>query len=244
MIFFQELQQRNKWLYFFGCFAMVVGIIILGFLLFDTRTYNGISLWILPFRFSIGSGIYIFSITWFSYLINNTNYRKAISFFIFLIFSCFLGIVITQLIKENIAFLSLETPFDLFMNQLGIVLLSSLLILQIWITSIFVRQKKNMHSQHYTWGVRMGFIVFTFFLSVVFTILLCKGKTVYLDIFQFHRGLSFEIQTAFYLGLHSIQIIPFLSYYLFDKKKQVVFFSVSYLSLILILITSFLLKFF
>lgn len=242
MSFIQKLQERNKWLFLLGCFVFILGIISLGFLLFDIRDVDGISLWNLPFRLSVGSGLYIFTLAWLSYLINNTNVRKAITAFVFLIFSCFLSIVFIQMINDRIIFISNDTPFDLLMNQICLVLFLFFLILQIWITVIFYTQKKNMHSQHYTWGVRMGFIVFTFFLSVVFTIFLCKGKSVYLDLFQSHRGLSFEIQTSFYLGLHSIQIIPLLSYYLFDQKKQVVFFSISYVVLILVLLALFFLR--
>lgn len=225
-----------------GCFVFILGIISLGFLLFDIRDVDGISLLNLPFRLSVGSGLYIFTLAWLSYLINNTNVRKAITAFVFLIFSCFFSIVFIQMINDRIIFISNDTPFDQLMNQICLGLFLFFLILQIWITTLFLKQKKNMHSQHYTWGVRMGFIVFTFFLSVVFTIFLFRGKTVYLDLFQFHRDLSFEIQTSFYLGLHSIQIIPLLSYYLFDQKKQVVFFSISYVVLILVLLALFFLR--
>jgi hypothetical protein len=242
MIFFQTLQQRNKWLYVLGCIVFVLGIISLGFLLFDSRTVNGISLWSLPFRFSIASGVYIFTIAWLSYLLNNTRVRKVITAFIFLIFSCFLAIVFIQMINERIIFISRDTPFDQLMNQLSLVLFLFFLILQMWITTLFLKQKKNMHSQHFTWGVRMGFVVFTFFLSILFAYFLFKDKNVYLEFLQFERGLPFEIQASFYLGLHSIQIIPLLSYYLFDQKKQVVFFSIGYVVLILVLMVLFLLK--
>ncbi|MFZ4680667.1 MAG: hypothetical protein ACOYLP_10915 [Flavobacterium sp.] len=242
MIFIQALQQRNKWLYVLGCIVFVLGIISLGFLLFDSRTVNGISLWSLPFRFSIASGVYIFTIAWLSFLINNTHFRKAITILIFILFSCLLSIVFFQLIKEHIAFIANETPFDQLLNQLSMTLFLCLLFLQIWITTHFFRQKKNMHSQHFTWGVRMGFFVFTFFLFMLATLFLFRDKTEGISLFQFERGLSFEIQASFYLGLHSIQIIPLLSYYLFDQKKQVVFFSIAYVVLILVLIVLFFLK--
>jgi hypothetical protein len=242
MIFFQTLQQRNKWLYVLGCIVFVLGIISLVFLLFDSRTVNGISLWSLPFRFSIASGVYIFTIAWLTYLLNNTRVRKVITAFIFLIFSCFLAIVFIQMINERIIFISRDTPFDQLMNQLSLVLFLFFLILQMWITTLFLKQKKNMHSQHFTWGVRMGFVVFTFFLSILFAFFLFKDKNVYLEFLQFERGLPFEIQASFYLGLHSIQIIPLLSYYLFDQKKQVVFFSIGYVVLILVLMVLFFLK--
>ncbi|MEN9964754.1 MAG: hypothetical protein RL582_1849 [Bacteroidota bacterium] len=242
MIFVQDLQQRNKWLYVLGCIVFVLGIISLGFLLFDIRVVDGISLWSMPFRLSIGSGVYIFTIAWLSYLLNNTRFRKVITAFIFSIFSCFLAIVFIQMINQRIIFISRDTPFDQLMNQLSLVLFLFLLILQMWITTLFFKQKKNMHSQHFTWGVRMGFVVFTFFLSILFAIFLFKDRNVYLEFFQFERGLPFEIQASFYLGLHSIQIIPLLSYYLFDHKKQVVFFSISYVVLILVFIALFLLR--
>jgi hypothetical protein len=242
MIFVQALQQRNKWLHLLGCFVFILGIISLGFLLFDIRVVDGISLWSMPFRLSIGSGVYIFTIAWLSYLLNNTRVRKVITAFIFLIFSCFLAIVFIQMINERIIFISRDTPFDQLMNQLSLVLFLFFLILQMWITTLFLKQKKNMHSQHFTWGVRMGFVVFTFFLSILFAFFLFKDKNVYLEFLQFERGLPFEIQASFYLGLHSIQIIPLLSYYLFDQKKQVVFFSIGYVVLILVLMVLFLLK--
>jgi hypothetical protein len=146
------------------------------------------------------------------------------------------------MINERIIFISRDTPFDQLMNQLSLVLFLFFLILQMWITTLFLKQKKNMHSQHFTWGVRMGFVVFTFFLSILFAFFLFKDKNVYLEFLQFERGLPFEIQASFYLGLHSIQIIPLLSYYLFDQKKQVVFFSIGYVVLILVLMVLFLLK--
>ena len=246
MSFFQELQQRNKWLYITGCTLFSFGIISLGFLLFDNRYVDGISLWILPFRYSIGSGVYVFTLGWLSYLINDNKHRNWITFFLSFISIGFLAIILIQLLNGKIAFLNDQNPFDHLMNQLSLGLTSLFLLFQIIVTIIFYRQRKNIHSQHYTWGVRMGMLTFAIFSILVFGFFIFVFDDLYalLELYKNKKGIGLDTQIAFYMGIHSVQIIPLLSYYLFDQKKQVVLFTFSYITLILVLFISFLLRIF
>jgi len=94
-------------------------------------------------------------------------------------------------------------------------------------------------SQHYTWGLRMGLLNF-----VVYTV---AGLIMFAKLSNSNGGIDSDsgkillnwgskhgdLKIVQFMGVHSLQIIPLLSYYLFTKKTQVINFSVLYFLAIL-----------
>jgi hypothetical protein len=99
-----------------------------------------------------------------------------------------------------------------------------------------------MHSQHYTWGIRSAMMVFSICMLMSLIIYFAGHKlNPSLNVFDVFFGLawgtrSIYFKISYYFGLHSIQLIPLVSYYLFEHKRQVIVFSFAYLTLIILLL--------
>ena len=242
MSLFTIISQRNKWLYWAGCFMFFTAIICLGLFLFDNRQISGAYIWLAPFQIAMGSGILLFSMAWLLHVINNKKQRNFVSF---VYLTGVVGVFIINIFHatRGKTYHSLnQTPLDELFNYLTIFCCLIIFLNQVFITLILFFQKKNMHSQHYTWGIRSTMMVFSISMLISLAVYFARHKlNPNLNVFDVFFGTawgsrSIYFKISYYLGLHSIQLIPLVSYYLFEYKKQVLLFSFAYLTLIVLLL--------
>jgi hypothetical protein len=148
------------------------------------------------------------------------------------------GIVLIMLMAQLSTRVGYQTDLNSF-RLLKTILYVVFFILMTWICLLFFIQRKNPRSQHYTWGLRMALLIFTgtLLLGLVmhylgsFTVGGMDGSPG-VPFFNWSKKFG-DLRLVLFMGLHALQIIPLLSHYLFEKKKQVVFFSLIYLMLVL-----------
>jgi hypothetical protein len=242
MSLFSIIYQRNKWLYWTGCLFFFTAKVCLGLFLFDIKQISGVYIWLAPFQIAMGSGVLLFTMAWLLHVINNKNHRNWVSIiYLFAVLSVFILNAFHAVRGKTFNSLQ-QTPLDEFVNYLTILFCLIIFINQVIITGMIFLQKKNMHSQHYTWGIRSAMMVFSIFMLISLVIYFAGHKiNPSLNVFDVFFGMawgnqSIYLKISYYLGLHSIQLIPLLSYYLFEKKKQVIVFSFAYITLIILLL--------
>jgi membrane-associated HD superfamily phosphohydrolase len=59
MNFLAELKKRNSLLYWFGLFNLIVAIVCLVLMQFETRQILGVNMWLKPFKFYASVGIMV-----------------------------------------------------------------------------------------------------------------------------------------------------------------------------------------
>ncbi|MCX6294105.1 MAG: hypothetical protein NT127_07410 [Sphingobacteriales bacterium] len=133
--------------------------------------------------------------------------------------------ILFQSLRGVSSFFKQNTPFDDLIFNLQIVNYFVFFILMVVITYLLYFQKKNTESQHFTWGIRLGLVIFLIGLSIGFYMMLVYGNFESIkDSFILNKKHG-NLIIPFFLGIHGLQIIPLLSYYIFQNKRQVVNFA-------------------
>src|ERR1700738_14636 len=101
MSFFNELRNRNRLLYWFGWYNILVGIICLVMIFVDDKQLLGISRWIKPTKFFLSVGIMVWTMGWILHYLSSAKKVQTISWF--LVFSMFFenGIIGLQAIRDE-----------------------------------------------------------------------------------------------------------------------------------------------
>lgn len=244
------LYKKSAFLFWAGVIELVSAVASLGLMAFD-RSSAPVSIggWSEVFFYSIYACITIISLGWLLPMLNAKKQR----FFYSLLFAAIMLFVVT--IQWIIA-LDFSTEHNNFQLAPRILFLISCLrmsfivfsFLLVMLSTHFFVQRKVPYSQHYSWGIRMGASIFTYSMILLGAIVWLMKSSRLMD-FGYGSttisilnvdGINFSV--PFYIGVHSLQIIPLVSYYLFEKKRQVSLFSITYVIVFLVFLIITMLK--
>ncbi len=223
-----EQMKRNSVFFWYGIINFVLLFFCFGLSLFDDTQVSGENAWINPMKYYFSIGIFILSMGVYLHYLNNEVQRSFLTWC--LIITTFLQTsgILLQSIRGVSSFYKQNNPFDDLIFNLQMVNYIVFFILMLVITYLFYFQKKNSKSQHFTWGIRMGMVIFLIGLLIGVYMIMVNGNyesiTESIIINKKHGNLKIP----FFLGIHGLQIIPLLSYYFFQNKRQVVNFTLLY----------------
>jgi hypothetical protein len=248
--FIFTLHKRNALVFWTGMIALVSAFASLGLMTFDrSATSDHSGGWSEVFFYSLYTCIITASLGW---LLPMLNVKKQRFYYSLIIAAIVLFAIVLQWIIGldsgiGINNSSLTPRNALLILGLRWAFICFFLLMVILSTHFFV-QRKVPYSQHYSWGIRMGTSIFTYSLILLGAIIWLM-KNSRLTAFGYGSatnsvlnidGINFAI--PFYIGVHALQIIPLVSYYLFEKKRQASLFSITYVIVFLVFLIVSMLK--
>ena len=232
--FFIELRKRNKLLFAFGVFLILDAFFCLGFAVIEHKSILGANAFLKPFKYGFVSGLISWFFGWILVHLSSKKTKFFTSWIHVLAIFAINFIVILQAFRGVPSHFNTSSPFNEMLNTtlLGSYILYTLLIT--WITTSFLIQKKMPTSQHYAWGIRMSLLVYLLFLFDGFYMMVIKSHLVSGQ--DSEKGLYFlnwstkhgDLRIIHYIGILALPSISLASYYVFKKKKQIIFFAISY----------------
>lgn len=232
----QEQKKRNSTLFWYGILNFVCVIFCIGFSLFDDTQVLGKNAWLNPIKYYFSIGIFIMSMAWYLYFLNNVIQRNILIWGFLLTTFIQTSIVLLQSIRGVSSFYNLNTPFDKMVFGIQTISQIIFILLMVVTTYSFYFQKKNSKSQHFTWGIRMGMVIFLIGLLIgIYMIKVNVNNESILGINILYKKHG-NLKIPFFLGIHGLQIIPLLSYYIFQSKRQVLNFTLLYFIMMVVFI--------
>lgn len=232
--FFAELKQRNSLLFGFGCYNIIIALICTFLITADNTEILGVSRWLKPIKFYVAVGIMVFTMGWLLYYLSNT--KKVKQFTRLIIFTMFFenGIILLQAIRKTTSHFNVKTVFDNVCFQLMGTFILIFTITIIFITVAFFRQKKFSIPEPYLWGIRLGLIFFILSSlegGVMLTLLKhtvgAPDGTPGLPIINWSKNYG-DLRIAHFFGIHALQILPLLGFYVAKTKNQIAIIAVMY----------------
>ncbi len=233
-LFIEDLKNRSYLSFIIGLVFLLSAFFCGSFVFFENshKIPDSIS-----FRVAVSAvswALTICSLGWMNeYLYKKqTRYFFAVSYSVILVMLWVLSII--SVIRGIAPSQQAELPYDRFADLLYTIGESCFMLLMAVNTKLMFTQNKMPVSQHYTWGVRLGYLIF--FIPVLM-------NTVFhlMSSFMFYEQsskLSFimnvwerpagGLRIAYIMGMSALQVIPLSACYVFKKKKEVQVFAVTY----------------
>jgi hypothetical protein len=235
MIFLNQLYQRNKLLCIFALVNIAVGIICFFLQFMDDVQLLGISRWIKPMKFYFSVGIMAGTFGWVMYYLNNKKRVKACTWAMIVLMFFENGLILMQAIRGTTSHFNIKSTFfnGMVFAAMGIIIISFMVVC-IFVAIQFFLQKQFTIAPAYLWGIRIGLVFFILF-SFEGGVMVSRfshtvgGKDGV-------AGLPFvnwstqhgDLRIAHFLGIHALQLLPLIGYYIAKSSKQIFIYAAVY----------------
>lgn len=239
--FLLELYRRNVSLLCLGIYTFMLAFFCLGLMMFTHNQILGVNTWNKPFNFLLSTGITSWSLGWIMHYMHSKRGKSVLTALFAFTLLASSSIVLVQSYRGVPSHFNTTDEFSKSLNILLIAIDVVFSATALMLTISFFRQKKMPISQHYSSGVRFGLLIFWFFTGLGGYMYCIKKHTIGADdggagipliSWSISHG---DLRVAHFLGVHALQVIPFVSYYFLEKKRQVIRFSLLYVILIITL---------
>lgn len=226
MSFLNQLKQRNVLLYWFGWFNLLVGVTCFIAMLLDEAQLLGVSRWLKPMKFYLSVGIMIWTLGWLMHYLENKRKVRRFSIIIFIAMLFENGLILMQAIRNTTSHFNNKTAFDSIVFSIMGILIIIFTVVCIRICIVFFAQKQFNLPIAYLWGIRLGLLLFIIFSLEGFIMVSMLKHTVGaadgspgLPLLNWSRQYG-DLRIAHFLGIHSLQILPLVGFYLLSTKRQ------------------------
>ncbi|WP_462218847.1 hypothetical protein [Ferruginibacter sp.] len=235
MSILSELRRRNNLLYWCGIFNIAVGVICFALQFTDDVKILGVSRWLKPMKFYLSVGLLAFTLNWLMYYLSNSKLVKIYSWIIAITMLIENGVILMQAVRGTTSHFNISSPFNgIAFGVMGIIILI-FTITAVFITINFFVQKKFSISPAYVWGIRLG-LGFFILASVEGGLMIglfthtagAKDGSEGLPLLNWSKQYG-DLRIAHFFGLHALQILPLLGYYIAKNKNQLFVFAGLYL---------------
>ena len=232
--FIRQLEQRNSLLFWFGLYNFIIAITCLLLMPFDHAQVLGVSRWLKPMKFYFAVGIMTWSMGWYLYYLDNTIKVRRYSWLIASTMFFENGFILMQAFRKTTSHFNNSTSFNSITFSLMGIMILIFTVTCIFITVTFFRQRQFAIPAPYLWGIRLGLVFFVLFsLEGGMMLSLLKhtiggpdgGPGIPVMNWSKYQG---DLRTAHFFGIHSLQILQLLGFYVAKTKKRLVFFSIVY----------------
>ncbi|HEY1047184.1 MAG TPA: hypothetical protein VGF79_12135 [Bacteroidia bacterium] len=222
--FLQNLKTRNEILFYFGLINLILAVVFIVLSKTTNTQVNNVSAWYKPFKFAMSIGIYAWTMAWFCYYLPQFNLQLFNWTTIFLLGFEIIYIAI-QAQRGQLSHFNISTSFYSLMYVLMAVAATLVSIYTAYVCVLFFKTDFPTLPVHYVWAIRLGLLIFVVFSFEGFVM----GSKLTHTIGGADGGLGLPIlnwstkfgdpRIAHFIGMHALQVLPLLSYYVFKNTK-------------------------
>ena len=231
--FIKELKIRNEPLFYFGLFCLSLSILVIVFTKLTTTQVHGVNAWFKPFKFAVSIGLFAWTMAWYCHYLSNFNVT-LFNWTVIILFGLELIYIIFQASKGELSHFNISTPtYSLLYSLMG--LAAGLITLYTaYIGILFFTQSFPDLPRYYLWAIRLGiliFVVFSFEGGLMGSRMNHSVGAINDNSNWFIVGWSKtvgDLRVSHFIGMHALQLLPFLSFYIFKNTKATIIISLLY----------------
>lgn len=234
-MFLTTLKTRNKALYYFGWVNLICAVLCIVPMIFTNTQVLGVHAWIKPFKFLLSSVIFSWSMGWYMFYLKEQKAVRIFNLVVILSLSFELIYIIWQAAKGELSHFNIATAFHGIMFSLMGIVISLMTIWTGYIAFLFWRNKFPQLPAAYIWGMRTGIVLFVLFAfagglmaaRLSHTVGAAMDTVKVLPLVNWSRE-SGDLRIAHFFGMHALQVLPLLGFYVFKTKLQIIVAAVLY----------------
>jgi len=233
MDFLHSLKSRNEPLFYYGLICLLFSLICLALVKFtDTKVYN-VSSWYKPFKFAFSTFLFAWAMAWYCFYLPDFNIR-FFNWTVIILLGFEIVYIAFQAGKGQLSHYNISTP--VFSALYGLMGLAATLVTlyTAYVGFLFYTDAFPALPNYYLWSIRLGILIFVIFSFEGFvmgsrlshTIGGADGGTS-LPFFNWSKKFG-DPRIAHFVGMHALQVLPILSFYIFKNTKATLIISFLY----------------
>lgn len=231
--FIETIRTRNEELFYFGLICFVFAIVCLALTKFtNTQLYN-VNAWYKPFKFALSIGIYAWTMAWYCHYLSDFNAR-AFNWTVILLLGFEIIYIAIQANKGQLSHYNLSTPLYSFLYGAMALAATLVTVYTAYIGILFFKNDFPSLPLYFLWAIRLGILIFVVFSFEGFVMgsrlthtIGGKDGTPGIPVLNWSTTFG-DPRIAHFIGMHALQVLPFLSFYLIKNTKATIAVSVLY----------------
>ncbi|MEM6722884.1 MAG: hypothetical protein AAF598_02540 [Bacteroidota bacterium] len=232
--FLATLQTRNEPLFWFGLICLI-GALVCGLLIRYTDTQVlGINAWIKPMKFCLSTTIFCWSMAWYLDYLQLPQQANPFAWTMIICLGLEIVYIIFQANKGQLSHFNMSTSFTSMMWSFMAFAATIIAAYTAYIGILFFGKDFPELPEYYLWAIRLGIILFVIFAFQGFAMGARNAHTIGAP--DGGAGLPIvnwslrngDLRVAHFIGMHALQVIPILSYYVVRNLRLTVILAMIY----------------
>lgn len=232
--FIETLKARNETLFYFGLICLIFSMLCLGLTKYTNTQVFNVSAWYKPFKFAFSTFLFAWAMAWYCSYLPSTFNIHWFNWSVIVLLGFEIVYIAFQASKGQLSHFNLSTPVYATLYSLMAIAATLVTIYTAYVGYLFFMHDFPDLPNYYVWSIRLGILIFVIFSFEGFVM---GSKLTHTiggpdggpGIPLLHWSTKFgDPRIAHFIGMHALQVLPILSFYLFKNTKATVIVSVLY----------------
>jgi hypothetical protein len=231
--FIQQLKYRNETLFYFGVVCLAFSILFLILSKTTTTEVYGVNAWYKPFKFAFSTLLFSWAMAWYCFYLTDFNI-KAFNWAVILLLGFEIFYIALQAGRGQLSHYNISTPVYSALFSLMALAASAVTIYTGYVGVLFFKNSFPELPTYYVWSIRFAIVLFVIFSFEGFAM----GSRLSHSVGALNDNSNWfivgwsktvgDLRVSHFIGMHALQVLPFLSYYLLKNTKWTVAVSILY----------------
>jgi hypothetical protein len=222
--FIEILKHRNETLFYFGLISLLFSVVFLLLTIFTDTQVLGINAWYKPFKFAFSTVLYAWAMAWYCHYLPSFN-LKFFNWTVIVLLGFEIIYITIQAARGQLSHFNVSTAFYAAMYSSMAVAITIVTLYTAYITLLFFRYDFPDLPTHYLWAIRLGLLIFVIFAFEGFVM----GSRLTHTIGGEMSGIGLPLlnwstkfgdpRIAHFVGMHALQVLPLLAFYVLKDTK-------------------------
>jgi len=234
--FIQQLKYKNETLFYFGlvCFILTLAFWLLAKV--TTVEVHHVNAWYKPLKFAVSIGIYSWTMAWYCSYLPSFN-LSLFNWTVVVLWSFEIVYIAFQAGKGQLSHFNVSTPIYSVLYSLMAIAATVVTLYTAYIGILFFKNSFPSLPDYYVWAIRLGIVVFVLFSFQGFAM----GARLNHSVGALNDNSNWfiigwsktvgDLRVSHFIGMHALQLLPLLSYYVLKNTSLTIGLSILYLSL-------------
>jgi hypothetical protein len=231
--FIQQLKHRNETLFYYGLLCLVLSFIFIILTKYtNTQVYN-VNAWYKPFKFAFSTFLFAWAMAWYCYYLPNFNIA-LFNWSVIILLGFEIFYIAFQANKGQLSHYNLSTPVYSALYSMMAIAATLVTLYTAYIGLLFFTNKFPELPNYYVWAIRLAIIIFVIFSFEGFAM----GSRLNHSVGALNDNSNWfivgwsktvgDLRVSHFIGMHALQLLPILSYYVLKNAKFTIGLSIIY----------------
>jgi hypothetical protein len=231
--FIQDLKFRNESLFYFGLICLLLSIVFLVLAKVTAVQVYGVNAWYKPFKFAFSTSTFVWAMAWYCYYLPNFNIT-LFNWLVIVLLGFEIVYISFQASKGQLSHYNISTPVYSALYSMMALAASAVTIYTAYVGFLFFKYSFPELPTYYVWAIRLGIIIFVLFSFQGFAMgsrlnhsvgALNDNSNIFILGWSKIVG---DLRVSHFIGMHALQVLPVLSFYLLKNSKLTIVLSLIY----------------
>jgi hypothetical protein len=231
--FIQTLKTRNESLFYFGLICFVFSLLFLILTKFTQTQVFQVNAWYKPFKFAFSTFLYAWAMAWYCFYLPKFNIN-LFNWSVILLLGFEITYIAIQAGRGQLSHYNMSTPVYAGLYSMMAIAATLVTLYTAYVGWLFFTHSFPDLPTYYVWAIRLSIIIFVVFSFEGFAM----GSRLNHSVGALNDNSNWfivgwsktvgDLRLSHFIGMHALQVLPFLSFYLLKNTKATVILSAIY----------------